>query len=126
MRRNSPTKSAVAASKFWKGYALVVTGVLAFVAGNAVAPADATPEPHLSNAKVKLESAVKALNTAKGEFGGHRAQAIDLTRQAIEEVNLALKAPRGDTGGGSAGAPKRLPGGAPPKKVENGPPTKKD
>ena len=107
---------------FWKGYALVVTGVLAFVAGNAVAPADATPEPHLSNAKAKLESAVKALNTAKGEFGGHRAQAIDLTRQAIEEVNLALKAPRGDTGGGTA--PKRLPGGAPPKKVENEAPKK--
>ena len=107
---------------FWKGYALVVTGALAFVIGNSVAPADATPEPHLSNGKVKLESALKALNTARGEFGGHRANAIDLTKQAIEQVNLALKAPRGDDGP-SGGAPKKVPQQA-PKKVD-GPSTTK-
>ena len=101
---------------FWKGYALVVTGVLAFVVGNSVTPADATPEPHLSSAKAKLESALKSLNTSRGEFGGHRAQAIDLTKQAIEEVNLAIKAPRGATGTPGA-APKKVPATA-PKKVD--------
>ena len=90
---------------FWKGYALIVTGALAFTVGNAIVPADAGPAPHLHSALEKLQGALAQLNKAKGSRAGHRVKAIEATTLAIEETKAALAAPEDP--------PTPAPGGAP-------------
>ena len=68
-------------------------------------PAPAKPAPHVDKDAVlraesdpKIEAALKDLQSAQenlkqssNEFGGHRSNAMDHIRKAMEELNKALK-----------------------------------
>jgi hypothetical protein len=53
----------------------------------------ATPvdQPHMMNARAFLQNALGNLNRASADKGGYREQAINLTRQAIDEVNAGIE-----------------------------------
>ena len=51
-------------------------------------------QPHMQAALDALNSALNNLNQAEADKGGHRAKAIDLVNQAINEVNLGIQAGR--------------------------------
>jgi|SRR5580765_3550702 len=57
--------------------------------------ASAPDQPHMERAKLALESARNNLERATADKGGHRAKAIDLVREAIDEVNRGIEAGRG-------------------------------
>ena len=46
----------------------------------------------MHNAKTNLQGALDQLNAATADKGGHRANAIKLVNQAIDEVNLGIQA----------------------------------
>jgi len=53
----------------------------------------ATPDqPHMTAALAALESAKNNLDHATADKGGHRAQAIDLIKEAIDEVKKGIDA----------------------------------
>src|SRR5262249_61713564 len=52
----------------------------------------APDQPHMTAALAALESAKNNLDHATNDKGGHRAQAIDLIKQAIDEVNKGIEA----------------------------------
>jgi hypothetical protein len=53
----------------------------------------ATPDqPHMERAKDALESAKNNLERATADKGGHRAKALDLVRDAIDEVKKGIEA----------------------------------
>jgi hypothetical protein len=64
-----------------------------FVAGLGSSPqtvsADAQPKMH--NALDHLRSAEAALQNATHDKGGHRVKALQLTRQAIDQVKAGIK-----------------------------------
>jgi endonuclease/exonuclease/phosphatase family metal-dependent hydrolase len=49
------------------------------------------PHPALRQALRALQQARVALQNADRDFGGHRAHAVDLTDQAIREVQAAIQ-----------------------------------
>ena len=53
----------------------------------------ATPvdQPHMMNARAFLQNALDNLNRASADKGGYREQAMNLTRQAISEVNAGIE-----------------------------------
>ena len=51
-------------------------------------------QPHMERAKTALENAKNNLERASADKGGHRARALDLVREAIEEVNKGIAAGR--------------------------------
>jgi hypothetical protein len=72
-------------------------GILAFVfalilgviiGGTAVAET----QVHMKSARTDLQSAVDQLNSATADKGGHRNKAIDLTKQAMGEVDAGIQA----------------------------------
>ena len=86
-----------------------IVGVVAALAGagaisHANAVPSAAPAPHFYRANKKcdypdMRAALKALNNAqsdlivaKKDFHGHRAKALDLTNQAIAEVQAGIAA----------------------------------
>ncbi len=48
-------------------------------------------QPHMVNARSYLNSALKELEAANTNKGGHRVNAINYTRNAINEVNLGIQ-----------------------------------
>jgi hypothetical protein len=52
-------------------------------------------QPHMERAKDALESAKNNLERATADKGGHRAKALDLVRDAIDEVKKGIEAGRG-------------------------------
>jgi hypothetical protein len=46
---------------------------------------------HMLNARSDLNSALNELNAATANKGGYRANAINLVRQAITQVNLGIQ-----------------------------------
>lgn len=55
----------------------------------------ATPDqPHMERAKDALESAKNNLERATADKGGHRAKALDLVKEAIDEVKKGISAGR--------------------------------
>ncbi len=52
----------------------------------------APDQPHMQAALDHLKSARKNLDKANADKGGHRAKAIALVNQAIDEVNLGISA----------------------------------
>ena len=52
-------------------------------------------QPHMERAKDALESAKKNLERATADKGGHRAKALDLVRDAIDEVKKGIEAGKG-------------------------------
>ena len=51
-------------------------------------------QPHMQNALNALENAKDSLNKATADKGGHRAKALDLVRDAINEVKKGIEAAR--------------------------------
>ena len=47
--------------------------------------------PELRKAGRELEAALKTMQSAQHDFGGHRETAMDLTSKAIAELKLALQ-----------------------------------
>lgn len=58
-----------------------------FDAGKVVSSPD---QPNMQEAKNHLQDALNNLQRASADKGGHRAKAIDLTREAIAEVNKGI------------------------------------
>jgi hypothetical protein len=46
---------------------------------------------HMVNARSYLNSALRELNMATPDKGGHRANAINLVKQAIYQVNIGIQ-----------------------------------
>jgi hypothetical protein len=69
----------------------VATLALGGVAGFAARGVAATPpQPHMREALAALRSAHTHLNQATADKGGHRARALELTRQAEAEVQAGI------------------------------------
>ena len=49
-------------------------------------------QTHMVNARGNLNAALNQLNAATPDKGGHRANAINLVQQAIQQVNLGIQA----------------------------------
>jgi hypothetical protein len=48
-------------------------------------------QSHMVNARTYLRDALNELEAAQENKGGHRANAINFVRQAIDEVNLGIQ-----------------------------------
>jgi hypothetical protein len=70
-------------------------GVLAFVFAIIFTAVGAgvtlASQPHMVNARNYLNDALTELNAASTNKGGHRVNAINLVKQAIEQVNLGIQ-----------------------------------
>lgn len=80
---------------FWKWTALALAGVLAVVLGwgQLVGSAAAgEQQPHMRSALVNLKAAKAQLEKASADKSGHRVKAIELTQQAIDEVQKGIEA----------------------------------
>jgi hypothetical protein len=64
------------------------TGLPEFFEETSSSPAD---QPFMERAKDNLKDAHNNLEKATADKGGHRAKAIDLVRDAIEEVNKGIE-----------------------------------
>jgi len=47
--------------------------------------------PHISKAIQELHEAIKELEQAPHDFGGHRAAAVDASKNAIQQLQQALQ-----------------------------------
>jgi hypothetical protein len=56
--------------------------------------ATAPDQPHMQAALDALQSARSNLDKANADKGGHRAKAIDLVKDAIDEVKMGIQAAR--------------------------------
>jgi hypothetical protein len=75
----------------WKLTSFVLAAALAVVIGkSAINSAAAEPQPHMKAALGSLEQALGSLTKASADTGGHRAKAMDLTKQAIAEVKEGI------------------------------------
>jgi hypothetical protein len=81
---------------YWKPLALVSMGTVAIILScggderrPGVAPARAG-QPHMEAAVNHLNAARRELEVAEHNKGGHRDRAIQLTDQAINEVNQGM------------------------------------
>jgi len=72
-------------SNIWK-----VTTLL-FACTTAISIAVAEPQPKMREALDDLRAAEHKLDNADGDKGGHRAKALDLTRDAIRQVEEGIK-----------------------------------
>jgi type II secretory pathway component PulM len=80
---------------YWKWATFVLGAVLAIVVGwgTLVRPAEGGErQPHMRAALVNLRSAKAQLEKAEPDKGGHRMKAMDLTQQAIDEVQKGIDA----------------------------------
>jgi hypothetical protein len=76
---------------FWKTSTFVLTAALAAcVAYTTIAPAHADAQPKMQAALTALESARASLDAASADKGGHRAKALQATREAIEETRKGI------------------------------------
>ncbi|MGO9259337.1 MAG: hypothetical protein ACLQU1_23935 [Bryobacteraceae bacterium] len=61
----------------------------------AVSLAEAAPQPHMEAALKALQNAANQLQQAADDKGGHRAKAIQLVSQAINQVQDGIQAGAG-------------------------------
>lgn len=54
-------------------------------------PADAAPQPHMQAALRALQNAANQLEQAADDKGGHRARAIHLVSQAVNQVQQGIQ-----------------------------------
>lgn len=73
----------------WKLTSFALAAALA--AGTLVPAVTADPQPKMRAALDSLRSAERALEQASHDKGGHRVKAIQLTKQAIAEVQEGIK-----------------------------------
>ncbi len=69
----------------------VVLGTLATLAVAQNAKTERQMHPRISIAITNLREAVAYMEAAPHDFGGHRAAAIESSRAAIRDLNLALQ-----------------------------------
>ena len=75
----------------WKLTSLLFAGALALSTSNALVPtAGADVQPKMRSALDSLKSARTSLEAATHDKGGHRKRALDLTKQAIDEVQKGI------------------------------------
>ncbi len=65
----------------------VLAGVLAY---GSVSSASADEQPRMRSALAALQSAKASLEAATPDKGGHRAKALQATREAIEETQKGI------------------------------------
>ena len=73
----------------WKLTSLALAAALA--AATIVPEVTADPQPKMQAALDSLHSAQHSLEQATADKGGHRAKAIELTKQAIDQVQAGIK-----------------------------------
>ena len=73
----------------WKLTSFALATALA--AATLVPSVTADPQPKMRQALDSLRSAERALENATHDKGGHRAKALQLTKQAIDEVQAGIK-----------------------------------
>jgi hypothetical protein len=73
----------------WKLTSFALAAVLA--ASVAVPAVVADPQPKMRTALDSLRTAERALEQATHDKGGHRAKALQLTKQAIDEVQAGIR-----------------------------------
>jgi hypothetical protein len=72
------------------GSALVVGGTAVNVAAQQTRQTERAAHPRISRAIRELEDAIKYMEAAPHDFGGHKAAAIQSSRQAIQDLRQAL------------------------------------
>ena len=76
----------------WKLTTLLLAGALALLfAFGSIGPASArAPQVHMKSALKSLQSASLSLQKATADKGGHRQKAMDLTAEAISQVQKGI------------------------------------
>jgi hypothetical protein len=92
--RNKGGHRATAASLTQQAINQVKAGI-AFARSHNHRIVRAPDQPHMQAALGALTSARNNLDKAEADKGGHRAKAIDLVKQAIDEVNAGINAGEG-------------------------------
>ena len=72
------------------GSVLVVGGTTAIVGAQQTRQTERMAHPRISRAILELEDAIKYMEAAPHDFGGHKAAAIQSSRQAIQDLRQAL------------------------------------
>ncbi len=75
----------------WKASTLALAGALTFVIATGGNLALAEGQPHMREALETLRVARTQLDKADNDKGGHRAKAIGLVDQALEQVKLGIE-----------------------------------
>ncbi|HEY0189633.1 MAG TPA: hypothetical protein VGC42_00830 [Kofleriaceae bacterium] len=77
----------------WKLTSFALVGLLAAMIGRDVttSTASADPQPKMQDALEHLRAAAGSLDAADHDKGGHREKALQLTRQAISQVEAGVK-----------------------------------
>lgn len=75
-------------TNLWKASTAVLAGCLVFSVATGVANAD--PQPHMRDALATLRIAKDQLEKATTDKGGHRAKALALTKEAIDQVQAGI------------------------------------
>lgn len=78
----------------WKVTTFVLAILLAVVVGSGslgVSAVSAGPQPHMKAALDSLDAALRDLEKASSDKGGHRANAMALTKQAIKETKKGIE-----------------------------------
>jgi len=73
----------------WKLTSFALAAALA--ASTLVPNVTADPQPKMHAALDSLRAAARSLEDATHDKGGHRAKALQLTKQAIDEVQAGIK-----------------------------------
>lgn len=77
----------------WKTSSFILAGALAFTLATTSFPeaeADGQSQPHMYAALQQLNAAHAQLAKGSSDKGGHRAAAMRLTRDAIEQVKKGI------------------------------------
>jgi hypothetical protein len=69
----------------------LVVAAAAFCLGGFATQAFADKQPRMQDALASLKSAFGSLEKATADKGGHRVKAMELTKQAIEEVKAGIE-----------------------------------
>ena len=75
-----------------KGKPLGISLLALAMAAAATGPAAALNQPHMKAAVTALEKAQAELTAASRDKAGHRARAIQLVQQALQEARLGMAA----------------------------------
>ena len=69
---------------------LMVTAAVPNLAAAQTMRMEAAGHPRIATAIRQMEDAIRYMESAPHDFGGHKAAAIQATRAAIEQLRLAL------------------------------------
>ena len=78
-------------TSIWKASTFGLATALAFVAATSDNTASAEGQPHMRTALATLKVAKTQLEKAEHDKGGHRAAALKLTNDAIDQVQKGIE-----------------------------------